>query len=107
MESISAQLKCGSCGVFVFGMLDLLRHQKQCEDRVCCICLDRHSSALLEPCLHRKFCSECIHQVLLTSRKCPYCRATVLHVHGTLSLVNNRLWMKQRGWLLPTMQYWG
>src|SRR5437773_4932681 len=80
-----AQLKCGSCGVYGFGMLDLLRHKQQCEDRICVICMDRHASTILEPCLHNRFCSECIQKVLTTSRKCPYCRAAVLHVHGTLT----------------------
>ena len=86
MESTSAQLKCGACGVFVFGMMDLLRHKKECEDRICVICMDRHASSFLEPCCHNKFCSECIQEWMSTTSRCPYCRATVQHVYGILTL---------------------
>ena len=85
-SSSSAQLKCGACGVFVFGMPELLKHKKDCEDRICVICMDRHASSFLEPCCHNKFCSECIQEWMATTSKCPYCRATVQHVYGTLTL---------------------
>ena len=77
-------LKCVDCDTMVFNLLDLLRHKRVCEGRVCVICMDKKAESIVEPCLHNKFCAECIYKVLLSSSNCPYCRTVIQKVHGTI-----------------------
>src|SRR5271156_6566531 len=77
----SSDLQC-ECGAKVMGVLEMEEHHKICSDRVCCICLDRMAASKLHPCLHNKFCMECILQVVQATLKCPYCRSIVLQIKG-------------------------
>nr|XP_060643422.1 E3 ubiquitin-protein ligase NEURL3 [Anolis sagrei ordinatus] len=43
----------------------------------CVICLEHESSAMMLPCSHANFCSDCSLKVLKTSRQCPLCRRKV------------------------------
>src|SRR5271156_5302266 len=47
--------------------------------------MDKHASSIVEPCLHRNCCAECIYKILQTSNKCPLCRTIVQHVLGEIS----------------------
>jgi len=44
------------------------------DDNSCMICLSRHVTAMLLPCLHYKFCKECITEWVKKTPKCPECR---------------------------------
>ena len=85
MENYEPKLFCPDCSASVFNMKELLQHKKVCPDRICVICMDKHASTILEPCLHNKCCAECMYKILQTSNKCPLCRTVVLHVHGEIN----------------------
>ena len=43
----------------------------------CCICLEASHNAQLLPCMHNKFCKECLERHLQRNRRCPVCRTLV------------------------------
>jgi Zinc finger, C3HC4 type (RING finger) len=87
-------LSCPDCNVKVFNMKELVQHKKNCPERICVICMDKHASSILEPCLHHSFCAECIYRVLQTSTRCPICRSEVIHVHGQISYASQEILLK-------------
>ena len=85
MENCEPELSCQGYNIKGFTLRDLLEHKKVCPDRVCVICMDKQACSILEPCLHKSCCAECIYRILQNSNKCPICRSVVVHVHGEIS----------------------
>lgn len=58
------------------GVVERFTKIKKDDDENCSICMERHNSIALIPCLH-KLCSEC-YDVLNEKGKCPFCRGVIL-----------------------------
>jgi len=46
----------------------------------CVICLDKPTNIVLMPCMHSRFCGECMRRHRLTSGRCPTCRGNIMGV---------------------------
>ncbi|BBN12780.1 hypothetical protein MPTK1_5g22850 [Marchantia polymorpha subsp. ruderalis] len=51
--------------------------EKEVDKHICQICMNRSRNALVMPCMHFLFCSDCLHAHQGRSNECPTCRGSI------------------------------
>jgi molybdenum cofactor biosynthesis enzyme MoaA len=60
-------------------MAERLREEAE-GSNTCVICFDKPANTVLMPCMHSRFCGECMRRHRTTSGSCPTCRGNIMGV---------------------------